>query len=160
MSELSPEQIEAEEALRRGVVAKLKEPFDSSLIKQRTGFNNTKLDYVAGHTVIYRTMAATNDNFDLRITVPPIIQEMTESYRNKSTGKTETRQVFLVIVGVEVTIPGLGSRSGLGVQKMNSVSEDLVKGALTDAFKNAMKFFGVALHLYGSDDEGVNEANF
>ena len=145
---------------RNEVGAKLAKPFAQNLIKQRQGAKGMMLDYVPGHTVIYRLMSATDNDYSFTYSFPPIIQSSIENVYNKNTKKYEDKMVHTLIVGVELTIPGLGTRAGLGVQKMQSASEDMLKGALTDALKNAAKYFGVALNLYGSDDEGENEPDF
>jgi hypothetical protein len=67
--------------------------------------------------------------------------------------KTEWREDLLLVYG-ELTIPGLGTRSGIGVQKVSERGgEDLVKGASSDSLKKSATLFGVALHLYGPDTE-------
>ena len=148
------------EEQRVSVSSKLREPFASNLVKQRQGANKIMLDYVPGHTVIYRLMSATDNDYTFTYSFPPFIHSQMENVFNRNLKKYEEKLVHTLIVGVELTIPGLGTRAGLGVQKMTSASEDMMKGALTDALKNAAKYFGVALNLYGSDDEGENEPNF
>ena len=160
---LDKEEVVAEDSVapyRNEVGEKLAKPFAQALIKQRKGANNMMLDYVAGHTVIYRLMSATDNDYTFTYSFPPIIHSSVENVYNKKMNKFEEKLVHTLIVGVELTIPGLGTRAGLGVQKMASASEDMLKGALTDALKNAAKYFGVALNLYGSDDEGENEPDF
>lgn len=110
-------------------------------VKKRRGGGNKDLSYLEGHTVIHRVLEA-NAEWDWAI-APPF---------NYTLGESE----IMVIIGT-LTIPGLGSRQGVGVQKLDqggkAVGEDMLKGAATDAFKNAAKYFGVGLHLYGDNYE-------
>lgn len=117
----------------------LRRPFPKEAIKKRVIGGNRKADYVEGHTVILRLIEATENQFDVRVV-------------NLNLGDT------LVTATVELTIPGLGSRQHIGVQKVSANGgEDLVKGAITDALKKAATLFGVALELYGDDYEGHSE---
>lgn len=110
-------------------------PFPPHAIKKRQGGGGKMLDYVETHTVIRRLNEATNFNWDFHI---------------KS---SEWRNDLLMVLG-ELTIPGMGTRSGYGVQKVNERGgEDLVKGAASDALKKCATLFGVALDLYGPDLE-------
>lgn len=65
----------------------------------------------------------------------------------------------LVLAIVTLSIPGLGSRSHIGVQSnKNNVGEDaLAKGAVSDALKKAAAMFGVGAELY--TDTGGGNAN-
>lgn len=118
----------------------LGKPFPRTAIKQRKGGGGKMYSYVEGHTVINRLNSATNGEWSFRI------------------HESEWRSDLLIVVG-ELTIPGLGTRTGYGVQKIAPNSgEDLVKGASSDALKKAATLFGVALELYGSDYEAVPEA--
>lgn len=118
----------------------LRRPFPKEAIKRRVVHkaSGTKVDYVEGHTVILRLIEATENQFDVRIV-------------NLNMGDN------LVTATVELTIPGLGSRQHIGVQKVNDKQEDLVKGAITDALKKAATLFGVALELYGDDYEAHSD---
>lgn len=61
---------------------------------------------------------------------------------------------FILIAEVALTIPGIGTRSHVGVQVVNATSggEDLWKGAISDALKKAASLFGVARELYDEPD--------
>src|SRR5688572_29911256 len=163
-----PVVLEAENVNNNGVgtsdrsemISKLKEPFPQAAIKQREGANKKMLDYVSGETVLRRAMRATNDNFNITFAFPPYMMTIKEMYTNRANNKRESLEVDVFVVGVEVEIPGLGKRAGIGVQKNQGGGEDLLKGALTDAIKNGFKNHGVALDLYGEDIEGKNEPNF
>lgn len=117
------------------ITARLMAPFPREAIKQRQGGRGKMLDYVEGHSVIHRLIAATNNQFDLRVL-------------------SVDQKGDLMTALVELTIPGLGSRQHMGVQKVApNAGEDLVKGAITDALKKAATLFGVGLELYGPDYE-------
>ncbi len=117
----------------QSITAKLMQPFPPEAIKTRQGGGNSRLSYVEGHTVIHRLIDATANHFDLRVL------------------NIEQKGDLLTAL-VELTIPGLGSRQHMGVQKVSERGgEDLVKGAITDAMKKAATLFGVGLELYGPD---------
>lgn len=112
----------------------LTRPFPKEAIKQRQVGNRTLL-YVEGHSIIRRLIEATRNNFTFRI--------------------IETGQVGDVITATcELTLPGLGSRQHIGVQRMiNGAGEDLIKGAITDSLKKCASLFGISLELWGPDYE-------
>ncbi len=121
------------------MTVKLMEPFPREAIKTRQGGGNTRLSYIEGHTVIHRLIAATDNRFDLRVL------------------NVEQKGDLLTAL-VELTIPGLGSRQHMGVQKVSERGgEDLVKGAITDAMKKAATLFGVGLELYGPDYGAIGD---
>ena len=108
--------------------------FPKHAIKQREGGSGRRFDYVETHTVI-RRLNEVAGTWDFQI---------------KS---LDLRGDLYVCVGA-LTIPGLGTREGIGVQKVSERGgEDLVKGASSDALKKAATLFGVALDLYGPDYE-------
>lgn len=112
----------------------LGEPFPPEAIKRRKGAGGRWFEYPEGHTVIRRLNAVARV-WDWRIV------------------RTEWRGDLLMVTG-ELTVPGLGTRTGIGVQLVPAgAGEDLVKGASTDALKKAATLFGVALDLYGDDYE-------
>lgn len=117
------------------LTAALGKPFPKSAIKQRKG-GGGMYDYVETETVIRRLNDCTPE-WSFRIV------------------QFESKGDLFLAVG-ELTIPGLGTRSGIGVQvvKPNS-GEDLTKGAGSDALKKAATLFGVALELYGPDLEAA-----
>lgn len=113
------------------ILAALGEPFPRQAVKQRK-VGNFQADYVEGETVIRRLNKCCPDGWDWRIV------------------GMEWREKMLVVWG-ELTIPGLGTRSGMGISE--NMIGDVVKGASTDALKKAATLFGVALELYGPDLE-------
>lgn len=113
----------------------LGKPFPKTAIKQRRGGGGKSLSYVETHTVINRLNSATNGDWSFHIR------------------DVQWRNDVLMVQG-ELTIPGLGTRSGFGVQQVvERAGEDLVKGAASDALKKCATLFGVALELYGADYE-------
>lgn len=112
----------------------LGKPFPKTALKQRKGGGGRSFTYVETHTVIHRLNSATN-GWDFHIK------------------DVQWRNDVLIVQG-ELTIHGLGTRSGFGVQQVvERAGEDLVKGAASDALKKCATLFGVALELYGSDYE-------
>jgi hypothetical protein len=116
---------------------KLTAPFPREALKTRQGGGGRSLTYVEGHTVIHRLNDACGDagwSFS-------ILREWQDGDILKAL--------------VELTLPGLGARQHIGVQKIDARGgEDLHKGAVTDALKKAATLFGVGLELYGPDYEG------
>lgn len=113
----------------------LRVPFPASAIRKREGPGGKKFDYIEGHVVIHRLNDSTENDWSAHIT-------------------DLKREGDLWVCFVELTIPGLGTRPGIGVQRVSDRSgEDLIKGALTDGIKHAAKHFGVAIDLYGPDRE-------
>jgi len=121
----------------------LTKAFPKDALQTRQGGGGKALTYIATHSVIHRLNDATDNRWDFRLT------------RFELIGDT------YVAIG-ELTIPGLGTRTGIGVQKVAERSgEDLVKGCASDALKKAATCFGVGLELYGPDyeDEDFVPAN-
>jgi hypothetical protein len=113
---------------------RLVEPFPMAARKTRPGAHGMALTYVDGTTVIHRLIEATKNNYSFSV--------------NRYWSEANCRYAL-----VTLTIPGLGSRSHIGVQAEDSRSgEDaLAKGAITDGLKKAATLFGVGLELYGAD---------
>lgn len=143
---MSEDKAEYNSTHPQAILERLGKPFPREAIKQRRAGNSSKaLDYVEGHTVIRRLNAATNGKWSWSI----------KSFEFRPLPKTSNgNEQSLVVVTGELTIDGLGTRAGIGVQKVTeNGGEDLVKGASTDALKKAATMFGVALDLYGDDYE-------
>jgi hypothetical protein len=118
------------------MLRKLQEPFPREAIKQREGGRGKMLDYVEMHTVVRRLNAATGGTWDFAVL-------------------GEAREGDLLKATCRLSIPGLGSREHVGVQKVSDRGgEDLHKGAISDALKKCATLFGVGLELYGEDYEG------
>jgi hypothetical protein len=126
----------------------LRAPFSRDCIKSRVGAGNKRFEYVEGYLVLHRLNDATGNGWDFRVT------DIKIQPKTKTTKNGDTIQSELWICFGELTIPGLGTRSGIGVQDVDERSgEDLIKGALTDCIKHCAKHFGVAIDLYGVDRE-------
>lgn len=125
-----------DEIKKESVTHELLKKFPIDAHKSRRGGGGKEFTYVETHTYLHRLINVTNNTFDW------VIKEF------KKEGE------LLTVVGT-LTIPGLGSRDGIGVQvyKPNS-GEDLIKSVSSDAIKSAAKLFGVCLYLYGNDYEG------
>lgn len=132
------------------LLAALSKPFPESAIAQREGAYGKQLDYVATETVI-RRLNRVAGAWSFRRTA----HEWTEpvSWTDRKTGEIRTSRT-LIVFG-EMTIPGLGTRSGTGVQivEHKNGGEDMIKGGLSDCLKNCAKEFGVGIDLYGPDLE-------
>lgn len=129
----------------QALLSALGKPFPKEAIKTRQGGGGAKFDYVAGHTVIHRLNDATGGMWSWHV--------KSFDFRPAGTDRYGKEQHLVVVTG-ELTIDGLGTRAGIGVQKVTeNGGEDLVKGASTDALKKAATLFGVALELYGEDYE-------
>jgi hypothetical protein len=113
---------------------RLTEPFPQAALRSRPGARGMNLTYVDGTTVIHRLIEATHNSYSFSV--------------DKYWSQDNTRLAL-----VTLTIPGLGSRSHIGVQaEDNKSGEDaLAKGAITDGLKKAATLFGVGLELYGPD---------
>lgn len=116
------------------VADELCKPFPPQALKQRTIGGGKQATYVETETVIRRLNHATGHNWTFAIT------------------RFEWRDDLLIALG-ELTIPGMGTRTGTGVQRVQGNADDLVKGAASDALKKAATLFGVGLELYGPDLE-------
>lgn len=120
-------------------VARLTAPFPREAIKVRQGGGGRMLEYVEGHAVIRRLNDASGNHWDMEV---------------KSIDSRQLGSNTLMVARVALTLPGLGTREGLGVQLVSERGgEDLVKGCVTDALKKAATLFGVGLELYGPDYE-------
>lgn len=113
----------------------LTKPFPPEALEQRKGAGGRSFTYVSTPAVIRRLNRACGNRWDWRVL------------------GHEWRENLLICWG-ELTIPGLGTRTGYGVQQINAGGgEDLIKGASSDAMKKAATLFGVGLELYGADIE-------
>lgn len=123
----------------------LMEPFAQEEIETRQGARGKMLPYIAGENVIRRLIRACPEGFDF--TIKSYTRHDYPARLVKDTGEYVDRELW--VATVTVTIPGLGSRDGVGVQVVDQgTSEDMIKGAATDALKKAATVFGVGLELY------------
>ena len=109
--------------------------FPPEALAQREGGSGKFFTYIKTHAVINRLNRACSYQWDFRI-----IEQHFEG-------------PILVCRG-ELTIPGLGTRAQVGVQKVSpNGGEDLLKGAASDCLKKCASLFGVGIELYGEDVE-------
>lgn len=133
-----------------GMLNRLGTPFDRSVVKQRKIGGGKTVSYVSGQSVIRRLNEAVGV-WDLHV-VERWTEVVTVNRWNEDERRTIPVDLPCLCMLVELHIPGLGTRQGVGVQvKEPGAGEDAMKGVLTDATKNAAKQFGVALELYGDD---------
>ena len=124
------------------MLSELGKPFPRAAIKTRSGGGGKQLSYVETHTVIRRLNEATSGQWSFSV------------LRLEMMGDVLTAHV-------SITIPGLGSREHIGVQRMQggNSSEDLAKGSVSDALKKAATLFGVGQELYGIDYESDGDGD-
>lgn len=118
--------------MSKELIDRLSVPFPDRAIEQRPGGGGKLLDYVATETVIRRLNDAVMV-WDFRITDKLVTDG-------------------LLVVWGELTIPGLGTRAGTGVQRLQG-GEDMWKGAASDCLKKCATLFNVGIDLYGPDLE-------
>ena len=121
-------------------IEELTKPFGPESLEERKGAGNKMFTYVATHAVINRLNRACSYHWDFHVLRHEWVSDVLMCYG-------------------ELTIPGLGTRGGYGVQKYTAGSgEDLLKGASSDALKKCATQFGVGLELYGEDREAPDYA--
>lgn len=126
----------------RDLLRALHRPFPRNTHKQKQG-----MTYVPGEWYVLRLnqIATTWDFRKIEERIEPIKVRR----KNKDTGQAELMAIPCRVVTCELTIPGLGTRSGTGVQMLeDNAGEDVFKGAETDALKRCCMLFGMGLHLY------------
>lgn len=132
------------------ISADLLKAFPPQAIQTREGGGGKRLSYVSHDTVTRRLIEATGNVFDWVITRVDIRQD------GLARGRNGAEPPAVMIVSGVLTIPGLGTREGTGVQVLNpGAGEDTYKMAESDALKRAAMRFGVAIDLYGDDIEGL-----
>ena len=128
--------------------AALREPFAPGEVKQRQGPGRTRLDYVAGETLIQRLLSATADEetgYAWQANIQTLERIVTT---DAETGEQSTK--YLAVVQGALLIQG---DMGTGVGAMVNPDPDMaVKSANTEALKNAAKNgFGVGLELWDAE---------
>jgi hypothetical protein len=132
-------------------MSKLNAPTPASAVKTRKGGFNKELRYLSGDYVIRKLIEATGGNYSTELMSKDFI-----TIKGKKKGEDVDLPAMLVVV--RLSIPGLGSKEGFGIQILDGGGEDLYKGAFTDALKKAATQFGVGLDLYDEDFEPVEES--
>lgn len=127
---------------KMALLSLLSQPFDQSELGTKGGRGN--FTYVKGTAVIHRLNEQAVE-WSFRITSTQMI--------DMPFGNGTFKPVLLTCG--ELEIPGLGTRSGMGVAVLEAgAGEDVAKGSATDCLKKCATLFGVALDLY--EDGGQN----
>lgn len=120
----------------------LRVPFPDTAIEKKQGKS-----YIGHEVIRERVIDATDNRFDWHLA--------SMEYRNDGAIKARGNgEVPLVCVATgTLTIPGLGSRTGIGVQviEFGGGEDSAYKGAESDAFKRAAMAFGCGLQLYSDN---------
>lgn len=108
------------------------------------------LKYVSGASVIKRLIEATDGNYTTELVWHNLIE--IDTFR-----KGKAVKVPAMLALVRLTIPGLGSKEGFGIQILEG-GEDMYKGAFTDGLKKAATQVGCALaDLYETEEAATTE---
>jgi hypothetical protein len=135
--------------------ARLAEPFERYLVKQRQGRGGQTFSYVSGAQYIHRLNEVFNCNWNFKIL----------EYKLLDNDEIVVIGELTVMDGVVVKQSvGSGSVSKTRSGEIISVGDDL-KAAATDALKKCCSLLGVGLHLYDyvprqsnhSDDVQISE---
>lgn len=124
------------------LTAKLTEAFPAEVIEEKNG-----LLYIPHEIIRDRLIKATTNQFDWSIDQVLFRDDgVTRRGIDRATGEAR-RPMSMIVIGT-LTIPGLGSRAGIGAHPLDEgAGEDAAyKSADSDAFKRAAMAFGVGLH--------------
>lgn len=130
------------------ITNELMKEFPENALKERAGGGGRMFTYIEGHAAIHRLLDVTKGVYDMEYVTHWIWEEDVPA--KNASDKPKKRSILNVLIYVD--IPGLGRKLGHGVAVLGG-GEDLAKGALTDAYKNALKYAGMGLSLYGEDYE-------
>ena len=123
------------------ITARLVEPFPVDVIEEKNG-----LLYIPHEIIRERLISATGNQFDWSIDQVLFRDDgVTRRANDRYTGEPR-RPLSMLVLGT-LTIPGLGSRAGIGAHPLDEgAGEDAAyKSAESDAFKRAAMAFGVGL---------------
>jgi hypothetical protein len=123
------------------ITSKLMEPFPIDVIDEKNG-----LLYIPHEIIRERLIAATANQFDWSIDQVLFRDDgVTRRANDRYTGEPK-RPISMLVLGT-LTIPGLGSRAGIGAHPLDEgAGEDAAyKSAESDALKRAAMAFGVGL---------------
>jgi hypothetical protein len=123
------------------ITARLMEPFPVDVIEEKNG-----LLYIPHEIIRERLISATANQFDWSIDQVLFRDDgVTRRANDRYTGEPR-RPLSMLVLGT-LTIPGLGSRAGIGAHPLDEgAGEDAAyKSAESDAFKRAAMAFGVGL---------------
>lgn len=125
------------------IVERLQKEFPKSALKTRLGAGGKNFTYIEGHAAIHRMLDVAPDYS---------MEYVTHWVHTENAPNGKERVILNMLIYVD--IPNMGRKLGHGVAVLGG-GEDLAKGALTDAFKNALKYAGQGLSLYGTDYEAA-----
>jgi hypothetical protein len=123
------------------ITTALLEPFDAALIEQKNG-----LSYLPHEVIRERLIDATDNCFDWSVDQVLFRDDgVTRRPVDRDTGELR-RPPSMIVIGT-LTIPGLGSRAGIGAHPLDEGSgeDSAYKSAESDAIKRAAMAFGVGL---------------
>jgi hypothetical protein len=133
------------------ITRKLLEPFPIEVIEEKNG-----LLYVPHEIIRERLINATGNQFDWSIDQVLFRDDgVTRRANDRYTGEPR-RPLSMIVIGT-LTIPGLGSRAGIGAHPLDEgAGEDAAyKSAESDALKRAAMAFGVGLHQLYIEPNGA-----
>jgi hypothetical protein len=137
------------------ITNKLTEPFPAEVIDEKNG-----LLYIPHEIIRDRLIKATDNQFDWSIDQVLFRDDgVTRRGIDRNTGEAR-RPISMIVIGT-LTIPGLGSRAGIGAHPLDEgAGEDAAyKSADSDAFKRAAMAFGVGLHQLYIETGEAKRAN-
>lgn len=126
------------------IIQALSEPFPDDQVFHRVDERTGKeLSYISAANV-YRRLNKVVPGWKFSIT-------------NTSMQKIETKRgpLTVAVVTAAMEIPGVGTRMGMGSAPI--YAPDDFKAATTDSLKRCASLFGVALYLYGGDDQAPQQ---
>lgn len=130
-----------ETGLKPHEIAKaIAQPFDPSVRKYKGGFA-----YIPQAVVRRRINNATNNLYDWQVL----------KFEFRDGTEVQQPNTLIMIVHGRLTIPGLGSRDGIGTAIIRKGTEEQYKSAESDAYKRAAMAFGTGLENYPGDLESL-----
>lgn len=126
------------------IIKALSAPFPEDQVYHRVDERTKKnLSYISAHNIYIR----------LNSVAPGWGFEVVSTTIQQVPGRNGQQPV--AIVTGKMTIPGVGSRMGMGTNAI--YAPDDFKGAITDCIKRCAALFGVALYLYGGGDDNFQQ---
>ncbi len=145
--------------MKKEIIEVLEEKFSKDKIKKRPGSFGKTLDYIEAHEVLKRANRAFAGDWGFVLLTTPkdmvidgnIVAHVRVSYTNPETGITINRDG---IGGKKITYVRQSpedAAKGLPKQALDLTND--MKAGTSDAIKKAFSTFGIALDLYGTDDD-------
>lgn len=132
--------------MKKETIEQLEEKFKPSQIKKRPGSFGKTLDYVEGPVVIQRLNKAFNHNWSFHILKQDLIEGYFITHGQICTKDENGNDICKTGVGGKLLAK---KRDGSGYLDVGNDA----KASSVDALKKAATLFGVALDLYGINDE-------